>query len=524
MKLIKFLFKIILVVVVLVGVSVGVVFYQLNDNTFEEPEYLKNVEPLKLEMNSLVSKGIKDSEESGKMTISLDEKEISILLKTLSNDLNKQLKESKITIETMYVDIIHSNDIKFICFLDFSGFKTSLTGEFLLNLNNNNFEITIDNIKLGKMNFQKSMITSLINYIIKDENLQKELKLAGINIDLDLKTISMKLDLLEVKDLLIESLKDTVEYDLYQTILDVVFRVDNLISLCSLENELGIDLNINDFSFNENQDIKNPYVIDFASVNTKIETLLNNNVIEENLASSVATYLVKGYINSPDNIKEEIKDVDLSSIGISNKELYFGIINYNSNEIKDIFIEQAVDFNMLNPLSFEGFKLSEEAWNNYFAQEEAVGKFFSFIRKENNQYKSSYLAIDGLYIDIKDDHLAFYLLVSINGKKLTINFELDAKGSQGLKISSIVESMRFGNDLLLDEEIKSVLKYLDNTIKDEWIVIDFENKKIEFDFTSMFTDNEVLRSFINSDLFDLETSFNEKNGKGYTLISLKSSI
>ena len=55
---------------------------------------------------------------------------------------------------------------------------------------------------------------------------------------------------------------------------------------------------------------------------------------------------------------------------------------------------------------------------------------------------------------------------------------------------------------------------------DEWININPENKAITFNFTSMFSSNEILQMILNSELFGLETSFVENESNAYTLISL----
>ena len=521
MKLVKLLVKLVLLIVVVVGVGAGIVVYNLSDSSFSEPDYLKNVEPKKLEMNNLVSKSMENSKTTGKMNISLEEKELNIILKSISLDLNEKLQNSKISVETMYVEVVNSDDIKFVSYINISGFKTSLRGEFLFNLDNNKFNITIDNLKVGKLGLERDIVVSLIKKFGGSQNLSHDLELApGIFLNLDMSKLSVTLDLLDVKDMLLNSLSTTDEYDLYQTIINVVFRVDNLISLTEQEHAIGFDINLEPFSYSNTIDAKMPYEINFDNVNTQIESLLNNGIIESDLASAVATFLVKGYEYTSDEVKEEIKNVDLSSVGVTNKETYKGVIVYNDSEVKDVFVEQALGFNVLNPTEFEGFKLDEAVWNNYFVKTETVGRMFEFVRKEDNKYESTYLAINSLYIDIKDDHFALYLLASINGKYVVVNFELDALPATGLKIDSTISSMRLGSTTLNSDEISKLLTFLKNAITDEWISIEPENSKITFDFTSMFVDNDILELIINSDVFGLKTSFVEDSEEAYTLISL----
>ena len=521
MKLFKSLLKLVLVVILLCGVGVGIVAYKLSDNSFNEPDYLNNVEPTKLNINNLVSNSLEDTKDTSKMDITLEEKEINIILKSLSIDLNKQFANSGVKVETMYIDAVSGDDIKFISYIDIKGFKTSLNGEFLLGLNNNKFNITIDNIKVGKLGFEKDLITKLIQKFAGTYNLTKDIELApGLFVKADLSSLSIELDLLDVKDVLLESLKTTNEYDLYQTIINVVFRVDELITLNKDSHEIGFNINLSSFGYDENTDAITPYTIDFDSVNTKVETLLNNGSLSQENASTLATYLVKGYEYSSEEVKETINDIDLSSVGITNNTTYLGLINYSPKEIKDTFIEQAATFNVLNPTAFEGFKIDENVWNDYFKTTSSIGKVFEFVRQEDGKYEATYLAINSLYIDIKDDHFALYLLASINGKHVVVNFELDVASSSGLTINSTVTSLRLGNVVLENEEISKLLTFLKNSMTDEWININPENKAITFNFTSMFSSNEILQMILNSELFGLETSFVENESNAYTLISL----
>lgn len=518
MKLFKSLFKLLLVIVILAGVAVGIVLYQLSDNTFNEPEYLKELEPIEFDLDSILSKGIKDCDENSEISLTLEEKEVNSILKALRLDLNEQLASSNIEIETMHIVVEDSYDITFVSYLDFYGFKTSLKGDFVLDLVDNIFKIQIDNLKIGKMNFNKSNVVSLIKKFISNDNLKNELEVAGIKLNSDLNSMSISLNLMDVKDKILSSIEGTNEYDLYQTLIGVIFRVENLITLSDLNGNIGIDIDLTSFSYDSEKDANIPYYIDFNSVNSKVETLLNNNLIDKSLCNSIATFLTKGYYLSDDKVLEDIQSIDLSIIGIENKTTYTGIIDYEEKSIDEVFASQIPTIELLS--SFEGFKLNEDAWNNFFIQSEAVGKVFTFIRKENNEYKSSYVAIESLYIDIKNDHFALYLTVSINGKSLVINFELDSEEVEGLRIGSTIQSMRIGSDLLNDEEIKKLLSFLDSTINDEWIIIESNDKAIDFDFTSMFTDNVSLKNFINNHA-NIKTSFEEKDNEGYTLIDFE---
>ena len=89
MKIFKWILRVFLLLVLLAGVAVGVVIYELSDNSFNEPEYLKNYEPVEFDLNNFVSKGLKDTKEEGTMELTMDEKEINYLLNL--KDLTMQI-------------------------------------------------------------------------------------------------------------------------------------------------------------------------------------------------------------------------------------------------------------------------------------------------------------------------------------------------------------------------------------------------------------------------------------------------
>lgn len=518
MKLIKFLFKFILFILILICVILGIVIYQVYDNSLNEPDYLKNLETVEIKGNELVSKGIKDSETTNAINLTFEEKEMNILLKTLSLDLNKKLKSSDITIEAMYLDVKDSHDITFISYFDIKGFKTSLKGDFILELKDEVFVMTIDNFTIGKMSFEKNTVSSILTKLASEEDLKSTLEFSGITVNTDLSKFEISFNLLDLKELISYSKEDTE--DLYHTLMDIFFRVENLITLSDIEDNVGIKIDLTSFSYDESKDTPLPYELDLDSINDKVELLLNNNIFEPEGVNNVATYLVKGYVNSTEDVKNYIANLDLSSIGIENNELYLGIIPYDPAPIENIFVEQIPELElsyMEEINNFEGFKLDEAGWNNFFAKTNAVGQVYSFVREEENVYKTSYIAIESMYIDIKNDHFALYLVTSINGKRITINFEMDSEATSGLRISSEVSSMRIGNDILFEDEIKKTLTFLSTCIKDKWIIIDGENKKIDFDFELLFDGSQELTNVMQY-LSNSETSFVEEDDVGFTLI------
>lgn len=516
MKLFKLLLKIFLLIVVVIGVAVGVVVYNLSDNTFNEPSYLSQVEPLKLDFNDVLSKGLEKTEETGKMTFGFSEKEINGVLKSFKNDINKKIQGAEV--KTMYITVLENNDVIFKTYIDLGGFMTSLTGDFHMALVDNKMSITVNNVKVGKFNFEKNTVVSLINKVTNGQSLMNDFDIAGLKLSSDLESLSIALDINDFKKGLLDSVNNDNDTNLYQTMLNILFRADDVIGLNKESHNIGVDFNLAPFAFNSNNDVASPYDIDFEDVNEKVEQLWNAKIANKDNSNDIASFLVKG-INADESILNKVNGLDLSSVGINNNLTYEGIIDLETKEIGDIFSEQ-LPTSLEELTAFDGFKFSEEDWNNIFLKSGAIGQVYTFVREENGEYKSSYIAVESLYMDIIDDHFAIYLQISLNGKSLVINFELDSNDVEGLYIGSSIESMRFGSVSLLEDEITSLLSFMDTSLNDEWIEIDSENKTMNFDFGHVFDGNPQLKTFIENNAANVKTSFVYNEGNGYTHIDL----
>ena len=164
--------------------------------------------------------------------------------------------------------------------------------------------------------------------------------------------------------------------------------------------------------------------------------------------------------------------------------------------MEDKFISQ-INNAYKNILKFTELSLSESNFNDILLQNNIVGDMYCFVRKEADGYKVSYVAVESIYVDLIDDHFAIYLTMSLNGQSIVLNVEVDAKQTSGLKIDGVIESLRIGSEVLSDSETETLLSYLSNTLKEDWINVNSADKSMIIDFTSMFSKNTEMIEFIN---------------------------
>ena len=256
-----------------------------------------------------------------------------------------------------------------------------------------------------------------------------------------------------------------------------------MISLNESADELGLDFDISKLCFNQNTDTEMPYNVDYNVISQKLEKLLKHELISVEDVDIVGTYLAKGYDKLTANERSKIDALNLSRIDINENNKYRGIYKYNVQTIEEIFTNEIN--RVYNKLpNFDGIKLTESDFNGLLLQNNLVGGMFCFVREEAGEYKVSYIAVESVYVDLKDNHFAIYLTMSINGQSVVVNMEIDAPKANGFKVNGTIESLRFGSEMLNNDEITSLLTYLSAAVNDSWITIDADSKSIVVDFTS----------------------------------------
>lgn len=508
-KIFKFIFHLILILFIILLVAVGVLLFMLIDNSYSEPDYLKNSETVDFNMNDMIASGLENTTDNKRFDISLSEEDLSILLKSTVLKLNETLSIFDIEFKTAYVDVLDTGNVKFISYLSIAFLNSSIKGDIDYELSNNELVINMSDFGIGKISITNGLLNILnisesLNTLLIDSLNSNDLSASFVD-----GTFTIRMSLHRVKDLLLQQLSTTKDSSLYNALLSLIFRVDYLISEVDTPDKIGASINLEQLNFDNTTDLALPYSIDFDSAKDKVQILLNNGIISLSDADLVGTFLVKGYDKLSQTNKDKINNLDLSSIGIYDCSNWNGLILHNNKSITDVFIEQITELQ-------SSFKLTEESWNNILLQNDIIGQMYCFVRKDND-YKVSYIAVESIYVDIKNNGFEFYITVSLNGESLIFNMVADEKETNGLKISLNIDKIRLGSVQLNNDEIYSILCYLENSIIEEWIVIDSNNKTIDIDFNSTFNSNPNI-SFILQ-IANVSAKFVDDVSEDYILIS-----
>ena len=108
----------------------------------------------------------------------------------------------------------------------------------------------------------------------------------------------------------------------------------------------------------------------------------------------------------------------------------------------------------------------------------------------------NYIAIDSVYVDIRDRELDLYFIIDINGAKVSVKLINFLDASNNLSVIFDINELKIGS-VSMEEDIKlDIVNYLSTSLDYDWLKIE-SNQKIIFDFSKMFNGNEYLENLQN---------------------------
>ena len=521
MKIFKIILVFILASLGILIIGGGILVFLVYDNSLKENPYQDYENDMEYETNALISTALKDTKETKIVDASIDEERINYLLQALVNTLNKEFKEN-LNIKGANVKIDENDSTIISVYFSVLGFPSSLKGDFTLKDSDDIIYFQINNASMGKINASRNTMGSLAKMFIRDKQIQKDLEEKGIKIEINLKQLKISLNKNDVPQMISEMLKDDPNKDLYSTLVGIVFEND-LIKIIATNHELGADAYLEKLAYDSTKFYDIPYHFDYEDIKLKTEQLLNQKIIDYKTCGLVFDYLVRGYTNVTKKDEENkygfIKDLDLTSIGIYSNTTYQGILEMPKRSMAEILASQSPSLeDLLNP-SID-FRIYEADFNTILFNTNVLGISYAFSRLENEEYKVSYLYVESLYTNITDDKLEIIITLNINGYSIALKCTSNTSGASGLSISTDVSSIDLGEIALKDDQIKSILNYLSTTLQEEeWIDVESENKRINFNFTKLFSSNEVLNSLISKSS-STSCGLYSNGDNGYLKISL----
>lgn len=518
MKLINFLLKLVGLVVLICVVIAFILIYMLYDgNNALSKEYQGFDGTIEEQTNDLIVKALDNTANDGYISITFNESELNYFLASLSNSLKEKLSGTGIDVKGIELTLNDDGSIELYSYFEFMTFKSSLKGSVTIVEEGDDFTLTLNNINVSKLSFDSKMVGSILSKYISETEITQKLTEAGINVDLDLKTLSIKFNVDEVMETFTSKLeeKDSI---LYVALIDLAISEDILEFDFNKDKKLGIRINLEKLAYDEENHgvIPTDYTNSYSEVKEDFESLIADNLLTYENASKGFYYLVNGYNKIADEEGFEfIDELDLSSIGITDNKEYAGIKNPSVSLISVINDQtptvESLEHGLIN------FKLSEENLNNILMNIDAVETTYAFYSSDKSIF--SYVYMEGIFVDILEDAMTLTCVININGYKIALELDVTEASDNGIGITTHIDDIYVG-ELLVDDQLENqLLAFLEVALANEmWININSQNETLSITLDSYFEMSSfysLISGFINT-----ETSFDYIGDKGYININM----
>lgn len=488
------------------------VFLLYDGSNITNKEVIENNRQALQVIDNTLYKGTYDSKSSKKAKILFKEEDLEAFIYPIVMCLN----DETLPIEFTGADIDVKNEKYYIeISIDaYDLFKSVITAQLEFTLTDDSLAIKMNNAKLGKINFTSIGKSFLKN--IDETQIENILEDKGIYLDLNLNDLSVLMTFDNIKNTIVHSIKDG-NRDLVLLLFDVFISDDDLMQLILGENDLiGAILNLDVAEYKGNEDLQLNYQYDFSGCKLLTETLLKNNIIDYSQVSIVYNFLVRGYKKLSDEEKQKIDTIDLSSISITKKEDYKGIINRSEATLNNYFLSIFENKSILECAAIltNGITISDQFLTSVLQTFEFIGMSYAFSDYDNNV---GYFTIEQVNLICEDQFIDLILVVDINGIQIYLeaSFNCLDSNSKGLKINGEIDKISIGQYELKEFQKDELLDYLNFMFTDlSWISVSKENKTLQLDFSNamatVITSNSNISSLLSNSIHSITDTYVEE--------------
>lgn len=341
------------------------------------------------------------------------------------------------------------------------------------------FYFKINKFGVGKLLGDGTFTSSISKMFVKSEDVNKAASDAGFNFKVDLDNLSISY---KVSDLY-NDVKSKMQNEGSDIVLDVIdLLITEKLFTFDFNNSIQLDLNAD--KFHANAKYAYPAYDKDLHMNQhcdQIDTLLNANIITKEDTQDMYLYLINGYKPVSDSIKNKVKTLDLTSIGITNNEAYNGE-NLAQDEAFDTLILDQVDItDLLNTGHIAN--VNEKDMSAKLCANGLIGTGYLTTIEEDGVKKTNYVTLSDLYTNIFDDKLIFTASLSINGYTTQLYVDTTALEPQGYSLPLKFETLAFG-DVTPSESITNfIFTFLENVSQEfDWFKCKAADKSLSLEF------------------------------------------
>ena len=528
-KLFKFIFGLVLFVVLLIVVPLTILYFTISDKTDDAPIELYNESiSLNSEVAKLIDRSLDTTDDN--VYLALDEDTLDLIFFAIirenvnpdyyndecTTDSCKYIENmnlpddvpllggKQILLKHVYSKISDKNLNVYVT-LDILGFiKSNLNIGFEFKEASGVYTIEINKLGLGKLNLMSGFGKMILNPVLNgagltEEKINQKIKEKNIPVNFNSKDFSFtfeKEDLGDVLKGLLSKQDDGSEAKIISEFVNILTSSDNdLLSLgmynVDNKNLFGIKLNLKDLKYNEATDGKPNYYLDYNAYENHIINVLTSD--NEKHFDLINKYITSGYANLTEAEQAIINNIDFTPAGITDKTTFSGLINKYEvdlvSSITDNLYQELSDMSDANLSA----KIEEDLINQMVYSTGLIGKGFSSYFKDDEGYHLTTIGVEAIWLDVVDNQMGFKMLFNLNGTKISLFTNFTNKTPNSGKIEAEFDELRVGTINFSDEMKATIINLIKDTLGESGMeMLNIVDNKI-------IIDSEVFISKISSE-------------------------
>lgn len=454
-KAIRWIFAIIavlLLAVIVTGAVLTVMIHEKRDVT--DPTVAAKKRGLRTVLNSHMEADLTAARESGEARFLFSEEDLKFLFYAILQSIDPP---SGVTLSGVDVTVADGNYTLAVS-ARIGVMPTVLRAGLSFAESAGSYSVTLTQASAGSL----EVVRGLGRLILRRADAAKiEQSLASVNlfcmVNLDTMTVTFtKENILRTAATLTGGEEDAT---LLHLLLDVFLDHESLLSLSLGNNNLlGAVLHLARIRYSTEERGALPYTYDFDAVARQVETLFAAGAVTEAQVSPVFRLLVKGYASLSDQDKAALEGVDLTSVGVTDKETYRGMMEKEQRSLSDLLTNDQFFLSSGALLPTFGVKITDDMLTEVLRSMNFVGFSLAFSGADTGRV--AYVVIEQFNLLATENHIDLEMIVNINGVQTVMTAALSAPPAAGVVINAKVDSVMLGEEPLTEAQRRELLTYL----------------------------------------------------------------
>lgn len=477
-KAIRWIFAIIavlLLAVIVTGVVLTVMIHEKRDVT--DPTVAAKKRGLRTVLNSHMEADLTAARESGEARFLFSEEDLKFLFYAILQSIDPPSGVTLSGVDVTVADGVYTLAVS----ARIGVMPTVLRAGLSFAESAGSYSVTLTQASAGSL----EVVRGLGRLILRRADAAKiEQSLASVNlfcmVNLDTMTVTFtKENILRTAATLTGGEEDAT---LLHLLMDVFLDHESLLSLSLGNNNLlGAVLHLARIRYSTEERGALPYTYDFDAVARQVETLLAAGLVTEEQVSPVFRLLVKGYASLSDQDKAALEGVDLTSVDVTDKETYHGMMEKEQRSLSDLLTNDQFFLSSGTLLPTFGVKITDDMLTEVLRSMNFVGFSLAFSGADTGRV--AYVVIEQFNLLATENHIDLEMIVNINGVQTVMTAALSAPPAAGVAINAKVDSVMLGEEPLTEAQRRELLTYLASAAADvDFIAFDAEEETVTLRF------------------------------------------